>query len=81
MSWIRVLGKDIAEGELADSYERVWPGDGPVDNVMAIHSLHPRTMVDHFELYKTLMYRPGPLPRRERELISLAVSAANECHY
>ena len=81
MSWITMLGKENAEGELAEAYTRVSPGDGPVDNVLAIHSLHPRSMADHFELYKTLMYRPGPLSRRERELISLAVSAENECHY
>ena len=81
MAWISMFGKKDATGELAEVYERVSPGEAAVDNVLAIHSLHPRTMTDHFELYKTLMYRPGPLTRRERELIALAVSADNACHY
>lgn len=81
MSWVTMVGKDGATGELAKAYERVSPGDAEVDNVLAVHSLHPRTMTDHFALYKTLMYGPGPLSRRERELVALAVSAENECHY
>ncbi len=81
MAWIRFIGKDEAEGDLADLYARIAPGDEPLDHILAIHSLHPRTLGEHFELYKTLMYRPGPLSRRERELVAVAVSAANECHY
>jgi alkylhydroperoxidase family enzyme len=32
-------------------------------------------------LYRTLMHGDGPLLRRERELIAVAVSSANRCHY
>ena len=74
-------GKAEAEGELADLYERIAPGDTPLDNILAIHSLHPRSLRDHLELYKTLMSGPGPLSRRERELVAVAVSRANDCHY
>ena len=73
MSWIRVLGKDEAEGQLAELYRRVAPGDSPLDNILAIHSLHPRSLDDHFRLYRTLMHGPGPLSRRERELVATAV--------
>jgi len=81
MAWIRMIGKQDAEGSLAELYERVAPGDEPLDNVLAIHSLHPDSLEDHFRLYKTLMYGKGPLGRREREVIAVAVSAANRCHY
>ncbi len=81
MSWIRTLGKDEAEGELEGLYARLAPGNAPLDNILAIHSLHPRSLADHFGLYRTLMYGPGPLSRRERELVAVAVSAANDCHY
>ena len=81
MSWIRTLGKDEADGELGGLYSRVAPGNSPLDNILAIHSLHPRSLSDHIDLYKTLMYGPGPLSRRERELVAVAVSAANDCHY
>jgi alkylhydroperoxidase family enzyme len=81
LSWIRKLGKDEASGELAELYGRLAPGSEPLDNILAIHSLHPRSLADHFALYKTLMYAPGPLSRRERELVAVAVSSANDCHY
>ena len=81
MSWIRTISKDDAEGRLAELYRKLAPGDEPLDNILAIHSLHPRSLEDHFGLYKTLMYGPGSLSRRERELVAVAVSAANECHY
>ncbi len=81
MAWIRILGKHEAEGDLADLYRRVTPGDQPVDNILGIHSLHPQSLSDHFSLYRTLMYGPGPLSRAEREMVAVAVSAANGCHY
>ena len=81
MAWIRILSKEQATGELARIYERIAPGDGVVDNILAIHSLHPRSLEDHFAQYRTLMYGPGSLSRREREVLAVAVSAANRCHY
>jgi hypothetical protein len=38
-------------------------------------------MRQHFELYRELMYSHGPLSRRQREMIGVVVSAANDCHY
>jgi len=81
MAWIRTIGKDDAEGELARLYRQIAPGDEAVDNILGIHSLHPRTLRDHLMLYRTLMYGEGPLSRRERELVAVAVSSANRCHY
>ena len=81
MAWIRTLGKQEADGELARLFRQIAPGDEPVDNILGIHSLHPRTLRDHLGLYRTLMHGEGPLPRRERELVAVAVSAANRCHY
>lgn len=51
------------------------------DNIIQIHAVHPAVMRQHWELYKQLMHRPGPLSRRERELIGVRVSALNHCHY
>ena len=81
MAWIRTIGKAEADGELSRLYDKIAPGDEGVDNVLGIHSLHPRTLRDHLMLYRTLMYGDGPLPRRERELVAVAVSSANRCHY
>ncbi len=51
------------------------------DNILRIHGVHARTMRLHFDLYRELMRGPGPLTRVQREMIAVAVSAANECHY
>ncbi len=51
------------------------------DNILRIHGLHPRTMRQHHDLYVELMRGPGPLTRVQREMIAVAVSAANRCHY
>jgi len=51
------------------------------DNIIQIHGVHSRTMRQHFELYRELMYSRGPLSRIQREMIGVVVSAANNCHY
>jgi len=60
-----------------------WHHDGPgnVDHIMKIHSLNPQSMLDHENLYRTLMYGKGPLKRPQREMIGVVVSALNHCVY
>jgi hypothetical protein len=60
------------------------PADSRVpdsDHIIQIHSVHPRVMRLHYELYLELMRGDGPLTRMERELVAVAVSRANDCHY
>jgi alkylhydroperoxidase family enzyme len=81
-AWIEVIPEDEADGELAALYDELRsPQTGRVDHVMAIHSLHPQSMRDHQQLYRTLMYGAGGLTRPEREMIGVVVSAVNRCHY
>ena len=51
------------------------------DNILRIHGVHSRTMRQHYDFYRELMYGKGPLTRIQREMIAVVVSAANECHY
>ncbi|NQV42172.1 MAG: carboxymuconolactone decarboxylase family protein [Candidatus Marinimicrobia bacterium] len=51
------------------------------DHILRIHGVHSETMQYHYSLYKELMYSKGPLSRIQREMIAVAVSAINECHY
>jgi alkylhydroperoxidase family enzyme len=51
------------------------------DNIIQIHGVHSRTLRQHYELYRDLMYAKGPLSRVQREMIAVVVSAANDCHY
>ncbi|MDE3156487.1 MAG: carboxymuconolactone decarboxylase family protein [Acidobacteriota bacterium] len=72
MAFIRYVSPDA----LAPA-ERV---DDP-DHIIQIHSVHPAVMRGHHGLYRELMHQPGPLTRRERELIAVRVSGLNGCHY
>lgn len=84
MAFIDVIEPDEAEpgSELAAFYERVGAERGNVANVHRVSSLHPPLAESHLDLYMALMYdREAGLDRRRREMIAVAVSAANECEY
>ncbi len=51
------------------------------DHIIQIHAIHPAVMRGHFDLYRTVMHGPGPLSRREREMLAIRVSGLNQCHY
>jgi uncharacterized peroxidase-related enzyme len=81
-AWIHMVDEDEAEGELLDLYEEMRdPLTGQVDHILRIHGLHPETLRAHWLLYRTLMYGSSGIPRREREMIGVVVSALNRCHY
>lgn len=81
MAWIEMIPEDAAEGRLAELYERYREPHGGVDNVLKIHSLDPRSMEVHYELYKHLMTSTRELRKVKREMIAVVVSAINGCHY
>lgn len=51
------------------------------DNIIQIHALKPAVMRHHYALYREVMHAPGPLSRREREIMAIRVSAMNACRY
>ena len=81
MAFIPYVPYAAAEGLLADLYRRYDRGDGTLDNIIRIHSLNPRSMKDHVELYAHLMRGPSPLTRVQREMLAVAVSSFNDCFY
>jgi hypothetical protein len=86
MAWIRIIDEQEAEprSRLAKLYEGCKEKDsGEVDSILKIHSLRPETLAAHLKVYRTAMvpHRGEGLSRREREMIAVVVSAANECHY
>jgi len=81
MAWIRTIEEHEAEGPLKEAYDRVKGKRGKVANILKIHSLLPETMTAHLDLYMKILYAPGPLSRRQRELVATVVSAANGCAY
>lgn len=79
-AWVPVVQPEEARDELEDVYRSMGIGGG-VSNIVGVHSLHPRALAGHLELYRTLMFGPSPLSRAERESIAVVVSDANDCFY
>ncbi len=63
--------------ELIPSEDRV----SDTDNILRIHGVHSRVTRLHYNLYLELMHSESPLTRVQREMIAVAVSATNQCHY
>lgn len=81
MSWIREHEEHLAEGHIAELYERLRQERGRVSNILKVHSLRPQAMEHHLDLYMGLLFGPGGLSRAEREMIAVVVSRANGCGY
>lgn len=82
MSWITTIPYDAADGKLKKIYDRVKGPDNNVDNVLAIHSLRPHTLVGHMTLYKSVLHSANnTLPKWYLEAIGVRVSFLNDCPY
>lgn len=81
MAHIPYVPVDEATGLLHELYSQYASKDGRMDNIVRIHSLNPRSMRDHVQLYSHLMRGPSPLSRIQREMLAVVVSAENECFY
>jgi uncharacterized peroxidase-related enzyme len=81
MAWIKTIPTAAATGDLAEQYGRMKDARGNVANILTVHSLNPRALRGHFDLYKTLMFGRSDLSRAQREMIAVVVSKTNACHY
>ena len=81
MAWIAEINEREAEGSLKDQYSKLKEPWGGIDNILKIHSLNPESLAAHVQLYKTVMFGKYPIPRIDREMISLVASSINQCHY
>jgi alkylhydroperoxidase/carboxymuconolactone decarboxylase family protein YurZ len=46
-----------------------------------LHAAHPRIGMAFSALFSQIMFEPGALDRREREMVAGVTSAAQDCHY
>lgn len=81
MSWIKVISETGADAALGKAYEKVSGARGKVANILGIHSLNPKVMTAHLDLYRELMFGRSELTRLERETIAVSVSVINHCQY
>ena len=70
MARITVTPDDAWDGALGALYPRVVDRTyGRVDNILAIHSLNPRSMATHQSLYESAMAGTATLRKTEREVV------------
>ncbi len=81
MSWIKTIDPEEADEQLEQAYSEVGASRGRVAHILGIHSLSPKTMLTHLDLYKQIMFARSELSRPDRELVAVAVSSVNHCHY
>jgi alkylhydroperoxidase family enzyme len=83
MAWISTVPDDPSTpDDVAELYDLTRDRDsGEVDNIMSIHSLHPKGLAAHNSLYTAVMGGTKTLRKVEREMIALVVSLENQCHY
>lgn len=81
MTWIRTLGVDEAEGALKAQYDAAIKRAGRVFGIVRSMSLAPSIMAASMGLYQKIMYAPEGLSRKQREMLAVVVSSANNCHY
>lgn len=81
MPLIETIQPDDATGELKKIYDDLIQSRGKIAEVHKIQSLNPKSIVNHMDLYMTLLYGKSPLKRVLREMIAVVVSRANQCEY
>ena len=80
-AWIYMVPENEAEGRLKELYEKYKEPWGGVDNIIKIHSLNPKSMQGHYDLYAHLMRGRSDLTRVQREMIAVVASTVNHCRY
>jgi uncharacterized peroxidase-related enzyme len=81
MSWIKTINENEASGELKNIYKNIIKKRGKLSNIMRIHSLNPKVMEKHMDLYLSVMFGKSDISRKDRELIAVFVSSLNKCDY
>lgn len=81
MAYIDIIQHAQAEGELKEIYDGLIESRGKIAEVHKIQSLNPRSIVNHMDLYMTIMFGQSPIKRVHREMMAVVVSKANQCQY
>lgn len=81
MPYIQTVEYEEAEGELKGIYDDLLEKRGKLAEIHKLQSLNPQSIVDHMDLYMTIMFGSSPLKRKQREMMAVVVSKANDCLY
>ena len=81
MAWLETIPAEEATGRLRKIYDAASQRAGRVFGILRAMSLTPRTLDASMGLYGAACLAPAAISRRERELLAVVVSHANDCHY
>lgn len=81
MTYIKVIQHEEAEGRLKEIYDDLVKKRGKLAEVHKIQSLNPESIMNHMDLYMTIMFGKSPLKRYQREMMAVIVSVNNSCEY
>lgn len=81
MAFIEVISHEQSTDELKAIYDNLVKTRGKLADVHMIQSLNPKSIVNHMDLYMTIMFGKSPLKRVQREMMAVVVSSANDCDY
>lgn len=81
MAFIKVIEHEESTGRLKEIYDNLVHTRGKLAEVHKIQSLNPESIVNHMDLYMTIMFGKSPLKRYQREMIAVIVSVSNDCSY
>lgn len=81
MPRIRTVDPDDAQGPLEREYDAAIARAGRVYNIVSLQSLNPPVLRAGMRLYQALMLEPGPLGRREREMLATVTARELDCFY
>ena len=79
--WIRTVAPEEATGRLRAFYDAAVRRAGRVFGIVRAMSPNVAVAEASLALYVGTMKGPSPLTRRQRELLAVVVSRANDCHY
>ena len=81
-AWVKTTPDNDGDAAQRQACEQVIdPQTGEAAHIIGVQITNPQAMLDHVAFYRTLMFRPSPLSRRQREMIALVVSKVNGCVY
>ena len=81
MPYIEQVSVEEARGLLRKLFDEMLERAGRVWHIVHVMSQNPRVMDTSMRFYGALMFGPSPLSRRQREMLAVVTSKANDCFY
>src|SRR5947209_7741009 len=81
LSWLQVPAAEDVPEQVAELWQKPLEKLGFVPNVLRVFAVRPSHLLGWWAHYDELMRGESGLSKAQREMIAVAVSTANRCHY